>query len=363
MPDMPDWTRSMKQTFEYYKVDPISWRDTDEIKVVKSSEIDWDSDTDTLLSATLDITGEMDECYIRIYLIATQDRIEYRIPLATCLVQTPATKYNGRYKSQTLDAYSPLTELKETYPPFGYSVLKGNVIMPLASQLCAENLRAPVIPSIDDKLLETDFVSDPQEKWMEFLPSFMANAKFRFGLEPTGEVIFQPVQEIASLREKWTYSDDNSSILYSDLDVERDLYGIPNIIEVFFTQGSYHLHTRVINNDPNSPVSTVSRGREIVYRETDPDVFGIPNQQQLNDYALERLRNLSSLEYTVTYSHGYCPVRIGDCVLLNYQRAGLSNIKALVKSQHITCRPGCKVDEMAVFTTEVGTKFVVDLDD
>lgn len=47
--------------------------------------------------------------------------------------------------------------------------------------------------------------------------------------------------------------------------------------------------------------------------------------------------------------HGYCPVRVGDCVLLNYERAGLKNIKAKVISQSINCGIGCTVEETAVF--------------
>ena len=41
---------------------------------------------------------------------------------------------------------------------------------------------------------------------------------------------------------------------------------------------------------------------------------------------------------------------MGDCVRLNYSRAGLTNVKAKVISQSIDCRPGCPVTETAVFT-------------
>ena len=61
------------------------------------------------------------------------------------------------------------------------------------------------------------------------------------------------------------------------------------------------------------------------------------------------LKELSSIEYTITYTHGYCPVHVGDCVRLNYSRAGLNNIKARVISQDIKCETGCSVTETAVF--------------
>ena len=69
--------------------------------------------------------------------------------------------------------------------------------------------------------------------------------------------------------------------------------------------------------------------------------------------AVDALKSLSTLEYSVTYSHGYCPVRLGDCVRLNYKKAGLNNVKAKIISQSIKCEPGCPVTEKAVFTDEL----------
>ena len=53
--DMPDWTASMQQTFEYYIVDPKSWRDIKRLENVKSCTISRDSDADTLGSATFEL--------------------------------------------------------------------------------------------------------------------------------------------------------------------------------------------------------------------------------------------------------------------------------------------------------------------
>ena len=70
-------------------------------------------------------------------------------------------------------------------------------------------------------------------------------------------------------------------------------------------------------------------------------------------YAEQLLRELSTLEYTVSYTHGYCPVRIGDCVRLNYERAGIIDVKAKIISQSIKCEAGCPVTEKAVFTKKL----------
>ena len=63
--------------------------------------------------------------------------------------------------------------------------------------------------------------------------------------------------------------------------------------------------------------------------------------------------NLNKIEYKVSYTHGYCGVRLRDCVRLNYKKAGISNVKAKIISQSIKCEPGCPVTEKAVFTTKL----------
>lgn len=350
---MIDWTKSMKQTFEFYKVDPNTWKDTDQINVIESATINRDNSNDTLGSATIDCTEAIDECYIRTYLIASQNGETQKIPLGTYLVQTPSVDFDGAKHSISLDAYTPLIELKESPPPIGYSILKGQPIMELASNLCRENMRAPVIPAKSTEKLYDDFVSNLDDTWVTFIADLVSNAKYELGLDELGQVIFEPVQDAASLQPVWTYTDDNSSILLPDISDERDLYGIPNVVEVVYSTDVGYLFSRVINDDENSPISTINRGREVVYRESSPSVTGNPTQEYLDDYAYQLLRSLSSLEHTITYTHGYCPVRVGDCVLLNYERAGMKNIRAKVTSQSIKCETGCSVEEIAVYTTRL----------
>lgn len=350
---MIDWTSSMQQTFEYYIVDPGTWKDVKMLTNVKSCTINRDSNAETLGSASFGITESVGECYIRVYIVAIQNGQRERFPLGTYLVQTPSSSFNGKIRNVTMDAYTPLLELKENQPPIGYYIAKGENIMEHAYRLARNYARAPVIETSKSITLNYDFVADTSDNWLTFLIDLISNAKCEFSLDESGRILFAPHQDTASLQPVWTYNDDNSSILYPDLTMDHDLYGIPNVVEVVYSNGSDHYYSRVVNDDPNSPLSTVKRGREIVHRVTDPDLIGDPTENQIDEYAEQLLRNLSSLEYTITYSHGYCPTRIGDCVRLNYSRSGLSNIKAKVISQSIKCEPGCSVTEKAVFTTKL----------
>lgn len=347
---MADWTASMQQTFEYYSVDPGTWKDVKLIDNITGCTISRDADADTLGSATLDINDAIGEQYIREYLITIQNGVKERHPLGTHMIQSPSTSFDGKITSVSMDAYTPLIELKESPPPIGYSLLKDQNIMDIAYRLVREHARAPVVSTTDEQTLYSDFVSDLNDTWLTFLKDLISNAKYNFSLDEHGRILFAPVQDIASLQPKWTFDDGNSSILYPSISMDRDLYGVPNVVEVIYSKGYDTYTATAVNNDPNSPISTISRGRKIVYRETDPDLIGNPTKKQIDKYAEQLLRNLSAVEYTISYTHGYCPVTINDCVRLNYERAGITDVKAKIISQTINCTPGCPVTETAVFT-------------
>lgn len=350
---MPDWTQSMQQTFEYYTVDPGTWKDMTLLNNVKSCNISRDADVETLGSATIDVTDSVGECYVRAYLVTIQNGIKERYPLGTFLVQTPASSFDGKTRSVSMDAYTPLLELKENLPPIGYSISKGENIMDIAGRLTREYVRAPVVPTTCDTSLYYDFVANTEDTWNTFLRDLIANAKYYFALDELGRVLFSPKQDTASLQPVWTFDDSNSSILYPEISMNHDLYGIPNVVQVVYSSGAEVTQHEAVNDDPNSPISTVNRGRRIVHRVTNPDLNGNPTREQIKEYAEQLLKDLSTIEYTVSYTHGYCPVRLGDCVRLNYTRAGLTNVKARVISQNIKCEPGCPVTEKAIFTTKL----------
>ena len=350
---MTDWTKSMQQTFEYYIVNPATWKDVRRINNVKSGSLTRDLGVETLGSATFDIEEPLGECYIRVYLITIQNGAKDKYPLGTYLIQTPSSKFDGKNKIVSVDAYTPLLELKENPPPIGYSVLKDTNIMETAYKITKEQVRAPVVAAACTETLFSDFVANTDDTWMTFLNDLMANAKYTFALDELGRILFSPKQDMASLQPVWTFDDSNSSILYPEINMDYDLYGIPNVVEVIYSSDDRCYYSRVVNDDSNSPTSTVSRGREIIHRVTEPILFGNPTDEQVNEYAVRLLRSLSSIEYTVNYSHGYCPVKIGDCVRLNYSKAGLNGIKAKVISQSIKCEPGCPVSEKAVFTANL----------
>lgn len=342
----------MQQTFEFYKVDPITWKNISKIDNIKSCSISRDLDSSTLGSASIEANNSIEECYVRVFLVTIQNKIQEKHPLGTFLVQSPSVIFDGKSSKVSIDAYTPLIELKEKKPPIGFFIPKESKILERAYLLTRENVRVPVVEpnnTANSKKNKTDFVSDGSETWLEYLSDYLLNGNYTYQFDELSRILFSPKQEAAALQPKWVYDNENS-ILHPEITTSHDIYGVPNVVEVIYSNGPSYYYSKVVNNDPSSPISTISRGREIVYRETNPSFPGAASQDDIDEYAKNLLRSLSTVEYEITYTHAYTPTTIGDCVLLNYPTAGLDNVKAKIKSQTIKCEPGCPVSETSVFT-------------
>lgn len=351
---MPDWTRSMKQTYSFYIVDPGTWKDKERADLIESYSITRDNESDTLGSATMQSDNDYSDKYIRAYLETEQDGIKEKTCLGTHIFQSPSVSYKATRHTSSQDGYTPLTELGENQPPYGYSLRKGDSILGLAKTIIEDNSRLFVVAGDSSSTLDDVFVSNTSDTWLTYLTDLIRNAKYHFGLTPEGSVIFEKNQSLDAMTPIWTFDDGNSSILYPDVSITRDLYGIPNRVEVIYSRsGLAPMIVEAVNDDPGSPISTVNRGRVVTYRDTSPDVIEGVDADQLAEYAKNLLKEMSSLEYTLTYKHGYCPVRLGDCVMLNYKQAGLNNIKAKIIRQTINCESGCTVEETSVFSKQL----------
>ena len=356
---MINWAEPMVQYFEYYEVNPKTWTDQRLLANVRKSTIRRDLYADTLGSASIDITDKTNEGYVRIYLIAVQNGNTHKVPIGTFLVQTPFESFNGITKKMSMDGYTPLIELKEKKPPIGFYVPMKNTagipnnVMDVVMKMTSEGCRAPIVKNSYPESLFKDFIADPNETLFDYVSALLSTIQHEFAIDEMGRVLFYKKQEISSLSPTWTFTDDNASILLPEIDVSNDLYGVPNVCEVLYSDGIMNYQSTATNDDVNSPLSTVNRGRKIVYRETNPDIIGNPTGAKIDQYAIRRLKELSNVTYRITFSHGYCPVRIGDCVLINYKRAGLNNIKARIVTQTIQCDTGCKIDSVATFVNNL----------
>jgi hypothetical protein len=346
-----DWTKSMKQDFEYYTVDTESWLDRERLECIIESDISRDLNTETKHSFRAVTTEPIEECYIRVYMIATQGMVTEKIPLGTFLSYVPSIDYNGRLTKLDIEGYSPIIELREKIPPIGTYIAKNaNIIETVSNwlQLCT---RAPVIDSDYTCNSTKNYVAEISDTWYSFISGVLEDNGYFLNVDALGRIFIDKDINPVYLQPKWTFADGKDSILCNDISINQDIFDVPNVIEVSVSAGDENNSgfATARNNSPDSPVSTVNRGRIIAKRITNPQV-GLTG---LQDYAKSELIKESTVETSVTYSHGYCPVTIGDCIMLSHSRFGIDNMKLKVTSQSISCKTGCVVSETARSTVNL----------
>ena len=194
-----------------------------------------------------------------------------------------------------------------------------------------------------------DFVANPSDNWLKFLNDLISKYSKKILLDETSKIYLDNYKIPEETATVWEYRDDEKSILDPNISISNDITNIPNVVEIIYSNNGIFKTSVIENNDDNSPVSIKNRGRKIVERVINPDIEYNPSQERLDELAKNKLKELSSIRGEITYNHGYCPVRIGDCVRIIIHKLGLEAFNAIVVNQDIECKTGCSVSEKAIF--------------
>lgn len=347
-----DFTANAGHTYQYWTVDPVSWRDRERLSLVRSCQITRD-ESELMGSAEIEMGEDVSsETYIREYIVIESppgSGETERFCLGTHLVQTPTYRYNGKTVTRSMTCYTPLLELRDSMPPIGYTVPAGANISGMAEQLCKSNCRAPFLPRASGSVLDEPFVAADSDTWLSYISALLAKGKMKLSVDVYGRVCARPDRDVGALLPSWRYTDDNSSILMPDVTEEYDWYGVPNVYEAVLSKSDAFIVGRAVNDSEASPLSTATRGRIVLVRDTSPDVADGATQEDLANYAKTKLMDASRVERTIEYEHGYNTVTVGDGVELDYTRHGL-RARGMVSSQTINCDTGCIVSETARYS-------------
>lgn len=349
-----DWTSSMIRTFEFYTVDPLTWRDRAELTKVSSFSIQIDDETDTIMTANVSCDDQIGEEYVRAYMRITQPNVpEYVEPIGTFLLQSPSVNFDGIRNTSECSGYSPLIELKENQPPVGYYIPTNSNIADFAETIIEDNSRLKYTKLIPDSVAKStvgyDFAANEDDTWLRFLSDWVAISDRRVSIDANGRLIFVPIQSIDQMTPVWSFTNGENSIMDPNISYTSDWYGIPNQYIATFTASNYTYTSIATNTDTNSPTSVPNRGRVITKFDRQPEISGIPSQAILDEYAKTQLISLSTLTYEVQFKHAYCPVEVGDCVTLKYPEAGLNGVKARIVRQDFQCDAAMTVNATAQF--------------
>ena len=178
--------------------------------------------------------------------------------------------------------------------------------------------------------------TEPREDWPAGTPyltivnDLLAEINYKtLFFDENGAAVLEPVSTPEASQIRHTLDDeDPETMVVLPITRKNDTFSAPNKFIVFCAtpDKDENMVAVAVNDNPQSPISTVRRGREIVSVST---VDNIASQAELQAYA-ERLRNDSLLSgETVTVSTGLMPGwQVGDAVAMHQRpRAWIERTK------------------------------------
>lgn len=328
------WSEGYTSAYYATIVDAKTWRDTKRLELTAGKI---SRSTDELMeSADIDITENIGEQWIRIWLEAEQGGIE-TVPLFTGLISSPKRNIDGFRESYNADCYSVLKPIDDILTERGFYI-PAEVPAPNAAARLLRKGIAPVevaggtLPTLTEAIIAED-----GETCLTMARRVLDAINWRIRIDGRGVIRIEPDTDNVALM----IGSNNDDIMELSITDEQDWFSCPNVLRAI----SGDLTATARDDDPKSKLSTVSRGREIWAEEGS---VTLSDTESLADYANRRLRELQSPARKVTYKRRYHPdVAVGSKLHINYPEINIDG-DFCVTSQSIELTYGCTTNEEVV---------------
>lgn len=328
------WSKGYTSAYYATLVDAKTWRDMKRLELT-AGKISRSAD-ELMESADIDITENIGEQWIRIWLEAEQGGIE-TVPLFTGLTSTPKRNIDGFRETYNADCYSVLKPIDDILTERGFYV-PAEVPAPNAAARLLRKGIAPV--EVADATLPTlteAIIAEDGETCLTMARRVLDAINWRIRIDGRGVIKIEPDTDVIALK----IGSNNDDIMELSITDEQDWFSCPNVLRAI----SGDLTAIARDDDPESKLSTVSRGREIWAEEGS---VTLSDTESLADYAVRRLRELQSPARKVTYTRRYHPdVMVGSILHINYPEINLDG-DFCVTSQSIELTYGCATSEEVV---------------
>lgn len=326
-----DWNQGYSASYYMTIVDPASWRDLRMVDITGGNITK--TDTSLMESATVELTENLGEAWIRIYLDARQDDGGGRTPLFTGLLQTPKTNWQGIIDTYSAECYSVLKAADDVKLQRGWYALAGQNGIELAAQLLKAT-PAPVIVEESAPLLSSTIVAEDGESNLSMAQRLIEATGWRIRIEGDGRIHLCPMATEASA----VFDSATNDIVEPSVVDETDLYKCPNV----FMATSGDLTYTARDED-----SIRKRGREIWMVENNVTLNA---GESIMQYAIRMLEENKAAARKVQYQRRYRPEIVpGDIAELHFPGIKISG-EYNIKKQKITLGYAATVEEECVET-------------
>ena len=303
-----DWSKGFEATYYMTIVDRATWKDTDKIKITGGSVSR--SDSNLIESADVDCIGyDRGEQWIRLWLDARQDGSDAsHIALFTGLATSPAVSINGVIRQNSLECYSVLKPADDVPLQRGYFVGGGTNVPNLIKHELLADSPAPIVIDGEAPPLAKTIIAENGESKLSLAVKLLTAINWRFRISGDGMIHICPKDNTAVA----SFDTIDNDVVEPQISVDYDWYRCPNIFQAVIDGVAYVAR----DDDPNSALSTVSRGREIWVTEENPT---LNSGETATQYVKRRLKEEQTAIMKVSYNRRFYPdVTVGDCVNMNY---------------------------------------------
>lgn len=328
-----NWNEGYSATYIMTDVDPVSWRDLDAIDITGGSITR--NTTGLMQSANVDVTGNLGERWVRIWLYATQSDDGDREALFTGLLQTPGVKWSGTTESYAAECYSVLKPAVDVILPRGWYVLAGTNGATAVQRLLSATPAPVEIDGTAPNLTDT-IVAENGETSLTMAWKILDAIGWRMRINGHGDITLCP----AATEPVINFDSQENDIIEPDVSDSQDLYSCPNVFRAI----SGNL-TAIARDEE----SITARGREIWAEET---TVNLNTGESIAQYARRRLDELQSPSRKISYARRFVPdVFPGDVVQIrNAEQSIIGRFK--LTSQKIDLGYGARTAEEAVYIKE-----------
>ena len=302
-----DWTNAYTAKYYIALIDAYTWREIGTMDITGGS-IDRE-EGDLMESADLDMREipENGEAWIRVYLDTNQNDKTEHTALFTGLTSIPKRSLTGRRAKYSVECYSVLKPAADVLLERGYYVPTGVNAAMLAANLLKVS-PAPVTYAENSPVLVSSIVAEDGETNLTMAEKIVAAIGWQIRLNGSGEITIKP----KNTDSVYTFDALENDIVELDITDELDWFSCPNVLRVI--SGDVTAIAR--DDDPDSRLSTVNRGREIWAEESD---VTLSDNESVAAYAIRRLKELQSPSRKISYSRRFVPdVYVGDVVTHRY---------------------------------------------
>ena len=322
-----DWSKGLSARYRAYVVDPLTWKDKDEIQIISGSISK--SEDSLRESADIEVSNYNSETeqWIRVYIDARQSSDSYYGPIFTGLISSPSKDIEGNIQRNSLRCYSVLKPANDILLPKGYYVSYGSDSADILVSLLSVIKGIPVI--IDDEepmpYLSQTIIAENSETCLSMADKILYSIGWRMYINGNGSIV---ITNPASSPSAYFDSEDMDSI-EKKIGVNNNWFDCPNVFRA--VQGNFS--AVAVDNDPESLLSIANRGREIWMEETGAVPYA---GESLAQYAERRLKEEQQVYISASYSRRFDPnVNVTDLISLRYPAQGLDGY-FYVSSQSIT---------------------------